>query len=42
MKANANKTKTQHGPYSKDELNALDHAVKEYAEKRGLSTTNFE
>jgi hypothetical protein len=32
----------QHGPFSREELGTLDHAVKEFAEKHGLSTTNFE
>jgi hypothetical protein len=37
-----NATKTQCGPYSKEELEALDGGVKEYAERHGLSTSNFE
>jgi hypothetical protein len=41
-KANATQTRTQHGPYSKEELAALDCAIKEYAQKHGLSTTSFE
>jgi hypothetical protein len=35
-------TTTKHGKYSKEELDALDRAIKEYAQKHGLSTTNFE
>jgi hypothetical protein len=42
MGPDAAKPTTQHGKYSKEELNALDCAVKEYAQKHGLSTTNFE
>jgi hypothetical protein len=41
-KADATETRTQHGPYSKEELAALDCAIKEYAQKHGLSTTSFE
>jgi hypothetical protein len=38
----AAKTTTQHGKYSREELDALDRAIKEYAQEHGLSTTNFE
>jgi hypothetical protein len=42
MEQKAAKTATQHGKYSKEELFALDSAVKDYAQEHGLSTTNFE
>jgi hypothetical protein len=32
----------KYGKYSKEELDALDRAIKEYAQEHGLSTTNFE
>jgi hypothetical protein len=42
MEPTSAKVRIQHGKYSKEELQALDCAVKEYAQKHGLSTTNFE
>jgi hypothetical protein len=42
MHVSATENKMQCGPYSKEELEVLDRAIKKYAEKLGLSTNNFE